>query len=98
MVKQIHLGHMTISVTVTDEIDPGTDGGWLPGPNIVKIRSGLAAGDEAGVLFHELAHAVYAMDLKEGDTEERVCTAMGNRLAEMFMRNPSLRKYIGGLR
>lgn len=61
---------------------------------VIRVRSDLSAQMRAGVLWHEVLHAVYDMGDLAADNEEKVVTIMANQTLQVWRDNPDLVAYI----
>lgn len=78
----------TIPVTVTDQMEAGDIGEFLPAERTVTLRDMPSAQSRWQTFWHESTHvAMYdsgACDALTSDQEEFVCNAMGTYLAAMM--------------
>lgn len=95
---KIQLGYQDISVEEVLAIDE-TQGSYNNDSHEIKIRAGMGKRETLNTMLHESLHAViYIYGLKskfkDDDSEENMVNALANGLAELFLRNPSLVKFI----
>ena len=62
---------------------------------IIYVDDVLSPEAKACTLLHEILHAVWALHaLSDDDKEERIVTALGNGLSQVFRDNPELVTFI----
>lgn len=93
----IDISYMRLEVVEREHYHPRQDLGTMHyDQQVISVRAGMAASEEANTLLHECLHAIfYAYGISmPHEQEEAVVNTVANGLCELIKRNPELVEYL----
>lgn len=90
--REIRVGYRTFRIEhFPDGFGERLDGQTDFDRGVINLSAGLTAQARSCVILHEILHIIWDQAaLQDGDTEERIVTAMANGLSQVLRDNDSL--------